>query len=366
MSGSRSERPTPRRVREARRRGQAPFSRELTAAASLAAGLGAAAAGSASVAHALIRGVASALREAMAGGVEPWPALAGALAVLARTSLPIAAAAGLAALAAGMLQTGGLFSLGVVRFRLDRLHPGSGIARLVSGERIAAVSLDLAKACAGVALGCWLLAAARPWIAASPRLEARALWSLLPAFATEVASPLAGLLVIFGAIDVALVRHRHRKSLMMTRDELARERREDEGEPRIKHERRRLHRALTAAVPARRATCLVVNPTHLAVALHHERGTDVAPLVVAKGKGEAAAWLRGEARRCGVPVVHDVPLARALFRLAEVGDEIPEELYEAAAAILVHVHGLSNGSGLGLGASARSPRRDAREGEPSR
>ena len=128
---------------------------------------------------------------------------------------------------------------------------------------------------------------------------------------------------------------------MMTREEVARERRDDEGDPRLKLERRGLHRALAAAAPLRRATCLVVNPTHVAVALHHARGAEDAPLVVAKGIGEAAARLRGEARRAGVPIVHDVTLARALFRLAEVGDEIPEELYEAAAAILVHVHGLA-------------------------
>lgn len=124
----------------------------------------------------------------------------------------------------------------------------------------------------------------------------------------------------------------------MSREEVARERRDDDGEPRMKLERRRLHRALAAAVPLRRATCLVVNPTHVAVALHHRDGADDAPTVIAKAMGEAAARLRAEARRTGVPVVEDVGLARALFRLAEIGDEIPEELYDAAAAILVHLH----------------------------
>jgi flagellar biosynthesis protein FlhB len=83
----------------------------------------------------------------------------------------------------------------------------------------------------------------------------------------------------------------------------------------------------------------VVNPTHVAVALVHRRDQGDAPRVVAKGTGVAARRLRSEARRAGVPVVHDVPLARALHRLAEVGDEIPEELYDAAAAVLAILYG---------------------------
>ena len=343
MSGSRTEQPTPRRMREARRRGQAPISRELTGAASLAAGLAVVTASSASVAGALAHGMSSALREAVAGANEPWPALVRALALLARTAFPVAGAAAAAALAAGLIQTRGLFSLEAVRMRFERLHPGKGLARLVSGERLLAIVLDLGRMVSAFLVGWRLLLAASPSIAAAPRLEPRVLARLLPALAAKMALPLAGLLVMFGALDFALARSRHRKGLMMTREEVARERRDDEGDPRLKQERRRLHRALEAVVPVRRATCLVVNPTHVAVALHHAKGTEDAPLVVAKGMGEAAARLRAEARRAGVPVFHDVALARALFRLAEVGDEIPEELYEAAAAVLVHVHGLSAG-----------------------
>ena len=88
-----------------------------------------------------------------------------------------------------------------------------------------------------------------------------------------------------------------------------------------------------------RATVVVVNPTHLAVALRHDRGGPDAPRVVAKGAGRAAARIRSAARRAGVPVVRDVPLARALHRLTEVGEEIPEELYQAAAVVLAHLYG---------------------------
>jgi type III secretion protein U len=126
---------------------------------------------------------------------------------------------------------------------------------------------------------------------------------------------------------------------MMTREEVRRESRETEGDPQHRGERRRLHRALLEAGPVSRATVVVVNPTHVAVALLHRRGLDEPPRLLAKGTGESAARIRSAARRAGVPIVRDVPLARALYRLAEAGEEIPPELYDAAAGVLLHVYG---------------------------
>jgi type III secretion protein U len=171
------------------------------------------------------------------------------------------------------------------------------------------------------------------------RLSPGALLRVVAAASLRIAVALAVALAALGAVDLLLARRRHARALLMTREEVARERKDDEGDPRHRAEHRRLHRALASAAPLARATCLVVNPTHLAVALEHARGSDEAPVVLAKGEGATAARLRRAARRAGVPIVRDVALARALFRLAEVGDAIPEALYEAAAAVLVHVHG---------------------------
>ena len=341
MTGSRTEQPTPRRLREARRRGDTPISPQLTAAASSLAGMAALAVTFASLSHDVARCMSSALAQSVGSAVDAWPALLRALTLLARTALPLGAAVSLGGLLAGTLQTRGFFSLEVIRVRFDRLHVGKGFARLLSGERLLATALEIVKAAAALLLAWRLVASASREIAAAPRLDVSAMPRLLQALVTSIALPLGGLVAAFGAFDLALALRRHRKRLMMSREEVVRERREDEGDPRLRFERRRLHRALAAAVPLRRATCLVVNPTHVAVALHHAKGTEDAPVVVAKGTGESAARMRADARRAGVPIVHDLALARALFRLAEVGDEIPEELYEAAAAILVHVHGLS-------------------------
>ena len=127
---------------------------------------------------------------------------------------------------------------------------------------------------------------------------------------------------------------------MMTRDEVRRELREDEGDPRHGAERRRVHRALARRGPRRARDGRRREP-------HPRRGrAPPRPRAATRrrassrrGPASRAARIRSAARRAGVPIVRDVPLARALHRLAEVGDEIPEELYDAAAALLAHLYG---------------------------
>lgn len=345
MSAGRTEAPTPRRLREARRRGEIACSRELTSAAALVGGVVACAIGGPAMARALAAGLRSSLAAASTAADQPelgrvaWPALAAAATLLARTALLPCSAAALAAAAAGALQARGLFAPGAVAFRLDRLAPGKGLARLLSGERWGGAALALPRAALTLGVGWLVTRRDLPALVQAPRLEPAALLRLLAPGAVRLALPLGLLLVAAGALDLAWAARRHRRALMMTRGERLREQRDEQGDPRLGAERRRLHRALAEVEPLRRATCLVVNPTHLAVALRHARGSEDPPVVLAKAAGPSAARLRREARLAGVPVVRDVALARALFRLAEVGDAIPVELYDAAAAVLVHVHG---------------------------
>ena len=123
----------------------------------------------------------------------------------------------------------------------------------------------------------------------------------------------------------------------MSKDEIKREHRESDGDPALKAARRRAHQeALTGATlgALKTASVVIVNPTHLATALKYSEDADeLAPAVVAQGQGEMAKLIVEAARAYGVPVVRDVPVARALNEL-EIGDEIPEALYEAVAEIL--------------------------------
>lgn len=338
MSSERTERPTPRRQAELRRRGEVAVSRELTGALSLLAGLGALAACGPWWLTALAGEIRGGLRAALTADRAPAGALLpAAFSVLRLSALPALAALG-AALAAGALQTGGLWTLAPLAPKPERLDPFRGLARLFSWARLAALGLGLLKAALvmAVVLHGWRTTAST--LAQLPRAESPG--GALAGLLWPLAWRLGGVLLLLGGADLLLVRWRHRRQVRMSRDEIRREAREEEGDPRHKAERRRVHRALAEAAPVTRATCLVVNPTHVAVALHHQRGSGQAPRVLAKGLGQAAARLRSQARRAGVPIVRDPPLARALHRLAEVGDEIPEELYDAAAAVLAHLHGV--------------------------
>jgi type III secretion protein U len=341
MSGARTEAPTPRRLRDARRRGDVATSRELTGAITLLAGVAALAVCGRGLAASLAAAMRHDLAEAVRGGAEPWPALLRALALLGRATAAPCAAATFAGAAAGAFQTRGLFTLQAVRFRMESLDLAKGVARLASGERLAAVAVGVAKAVAALSVAWVAVRAEAPDLAAAPGRAAGALLAGGAASAARIAISVGAALSAIGLVDLLLARRRLVRRSRMTREEVVREHREDEGDPRLAAERRRLHRALATAGPLRRATCLVVNPTHVAVALEHRAGGDDAPLVLAKGLGEAAARLRAGARRAGVPIVRDVALARALYRLADVGDAIPEELYDAVAAVLVHVHGTS-------------------------
>lgn len=337
MSGARNEPPTPRRLRDARRRGEVAASTELTAAAVFAGGLAAVAVGGPAIGAELARLLRGGLLLAAEQAPGPERVLRDALVSVLRLVVPVGLCALAAGGLAGALQAGFGFFPGALRPRLERVDPLRGLRRLLSPAQLLRAPLGLAKAAALV----WILAAwtrdAASALGQLPRAAPPALLRAAPGL-LGLALRLLVALALFVLLDYALARRRHRRALAMTRDEVRREQKEDEGDPAHRGERRRRHRALLDAGPVSGATVLVVNPTHVAVALRHVRGGDDAPRVVAKGSGRAAARLRSAARRAGVPIVRDVPLARALHRLAEVGDELPEELYEAAAALLAHLY----------------------------
>jgi type III secretion protein U len=338
VSGARTEQPTPRRLREARRKGDVVQSRELTGAAAFAGGLLGLAASAPSAARALARLVSAALAGAATTDASPVAVLRAAAAAVATLSLPAAGAALGAAALAGGLQAGFVFAPGALLPRLERVDPFRGLRRLLSPAHAAAVLLAVVKAAVLLAVAWAWLRAAAPALAATARLGPSGAFAYAP-LVLALAGRLAATFLLFGLADLALSWRRHRRALRMTPDEVRREHREEEGDPAHRAERRRVHRALVEAGPIARATVVVVNPTHVAVALRHDRASGDAPCVVAKGTGPAAARIRSAARRAGVPIVRDVALARAIHRLAEVGDELPEELYDAAAAVLAHLYG---------------------------
>jgi len=147
--------------------------------------------------------------------------------------------------------------------------------------------------------------------------------------------------LLLAGVDLALTRYRYHQRMKMTKEEAKRDFREEEGDPAFRARRRRRHRELAkgiAKVEVPRADALIVNPTHVAVAIRYRMGEDQAPRVTAKGKGQLAEIMRELAHEHGIPIVEDIALARLLYRRVKVGRAIPMETFKAVAAILAYVY----------------------------
>jgi flagellar biosynthetic protein FlhB len=169
---------------------------------------------------------------------------------------------------------------------------------------------------------------------------------LLPAL-TVVAGSLrnflwkaAFLFLAIGLWDLVRVQRRHNKSLRMTKQEVREEFKETEGDPQIKGRVRRIQRDLARRnmlkeIP--KATAVIVNPTHYSVAIRYEMESMAAPLVLAKGKNYLALRIRQIALDHQIPIIENQPLAQALYKSADVGQEIPPHLYRAVAEVLAYI-----------------------------
>jgi flagellar biosynthetic protein FlhB len=140
--------------------------------------------------------------------------------------------------------------------------------------------------------------------------------------------------------DYGLQRYRTMSSLKMTKQELTDEVRQNEGSAEVKGRIRRVQREMSRRrmlSNVKRATVVITNPTHYAVALEYRRGSMSAPVVLAKGQDLVAATIRERARKHSVPIVENKPLAQALFKSTEVGDAIPAGLFAAVAEVLAQL-----------------------------
>ena len=335
MSGDRTEEPTPRRLRQAREQGQVPRSRLFSGSFVLAAGSAGAALGVSAAAAELRAWTATLLGQ---GGSVPM-ALNQALSLLVRACAPALGGAVLGAAVAGLATAGWAPSAAVLVPRLERLDPLAGLKRLFTWRTLAELgrSVLVAALLGGVMVaGAWSLL---PSALRLPVLESPgAGFILLRPSALQVWWRALLVAAVIGLLDLMLARRRHRRSLRMSRDEVRREHREQEGDPRHRAHRRAAHRQLLLSGRAhgvKAASVVVVNPVHVAVALRWAPEECDAPYLVARGRAEEARAIRAEALALGIPVVRDVALARGLVQY-DVGEEVPEELYRAAAVVLQH------------------------------
>ena len=281
-SGEPTEEPTPKRLEEARRRGEVPQSRDLSSAA--------------------------------------------------------------AALAAGLLQTRGLLAPEALRPDLGRLSPMAGLGRAFGGQAALQVGKGLLKVALVGSIAWATVRPVLAGVAALAGAPASRLLAAMGALASRLAGRVALVALALGVADYLLVRRRHLRRLRMTREEVRREAKDAEGDPSHRAERQRLHREILEqrmVAEVRKADFVVVNPDHIAVALRYDQNGDAAPVVVARGERLVAERIKEVARQAGVPIFRDVTLARSLRDLPE-GEEIPAALYEAVAEVLRVVYTLND------------------------
>ena len=355
-----TEAPSQQRLEKAREEGQVPQSRELATFVVLMTG------------GAVLWWMAQSLGQTLSGIVRGGLQFDSGIArdsshVMAQLSsqfytaalalAPFLAMMVLATLASPLLLRGWLFSTKAFFPDFKRMNPLTGIKRMFSTQSLVELVKSLAKVgLLGVVAG-WLIWSNLDAIFSlsleAPATAVRHMGDLIG----KVFLLASGAIIFIVVLDLPYQLWSFTSKLKMTKEELRQEAKESEGDPQIKariraQQREMARHRMMAAVPT--ADVVVTNPTHYAVALKYSEGKMGAPRVVAKGADAVAAHIRELAAQNKVPLLEAPPLARALFRHTELGDEIPATLYAAVAEVLAYVFQLRHFQQVG-GAYPNAP-----------
>jgi flagellar biosynthetic protein FlhB len=257
-----------------------------------------------------------------------------------------------------MVLSGWLFTFQALQPDFSRLDPLKGIGRLFSWNSLVELAKALGKTVLIGGVAYWVIMhhkeAMFSLAGESVNQSIAHLGSLLGlTFLTIVSS-----MILIVAIDVPFQLWDHSSKLKMTKEEVRQENKESEGSPEVKGQIRRMQREMArrrmmAEVP--KADVIVTNPTHYAVALRYQDKLMGAPVIVAKGSALIALRIRGLGEEHHIPILEAPPLARALFRHGELGEEIPAALYTAVAEVLAYVYQLRSYE-AGEGIAPQPPR----------
>lgn len=355
-AASKTEEPTPRKLEQARAKGDVVKTPDLPALASLAAVAG------------VIAIMGGTLARNLAVAMRPFLADAGATSLAGHGGVPlfrnaimavapllvVVLAAAAAGAAGNLVQTGLMFTPDKLKFDFAKVSPLAGFKRLFGIDAGIQFVKSLIKVFLTAALAWWVV---KPHLVQLANLATLEPVAILP-FAADILRRLVfsvlGLMLVIAGADWMVQRQRHAARMRMTKEEIKEDHRQSEGDPHVKARQRqirhdRARRRMMQQVP--KATVVVMNPTHYAVALRYDPDETDAPECVAKGLDSLALKIRAVAEEAGVPIVEDAPLARALYRAVEIDEMIPQAHYEAVAKII----GLIMNAGTDVGRRAAAP-----------
>lgn len=340
---SKTEDPTPKKLEEARKKGQVPLSREINNWVMLVAGT------------IVVIGMGPAMMEDMTiimrqylDGTADLPSVPGGMGyvvvdalreILKALALPLLflmAAAFIGAFA----QVGPLFAPEIIKMDLSKVSPLKGFSRLFSMRSIMEFVKGILKLAIVTIVGIIII---KPYLTGIEHMVGLPVPTAMDEMKSLVTSLMIGILVvvfIIAGLDLLYQRHEHMKKMRMTKQELKDEYRQSEGDPHIKAKLRQLRQEKARArmmqnVP--NADVVITNPTHYSVALKYDPEKDDAPIVIAKGVNEVALRIRQVAREHNITILPNPPLARVLFESVEIDDAVPSQHYKAVAEIISYV-----------------------------
>jgi len=353
----RTEEPTAKRLSDARKKGDAPKSQEVTVTILLAA---------AALCLWLFAGPAAhKTASALKGFVDhphmievSGPAL---LAIFTNTAQTVGAALAMlgvvlmfGALAGNMVQARPVFTTERMKPSLSKLSPLKGLGRIFGPSGLVNFAKGLGKLVIMGALIGGFLWAERFRVVGLVGQDGAGVLQLSASLVLQLLVSVVAVMAVLAGLDFMWQSHAWKKRLRMTREEVKREMKETDGDPQVRARQRQTRdaRARQRTIAAvKEASVVIMNPTHFAVALAYEDGVNAAPICTAKGMDELALRMRQVARDHNVPVVENPPLARALHANAEIDREIPVAHYEAVAKIIGFI--LSRGGKSGARAGSR-------------
>lgn len=268
----------------------------------------------------------------------------GIIVVLAKTAFPVMFAIMLIGLAINFFQVGLNFNTESIEFKLDKLNPINGFGRIFSKRSLVELAKSFFKI---LVIGFFLYRFIHEQILAMPQFmffDLTTSLTLVAEIIFQMAFIVIGVIMIMALMDYGYQKWQTTQDLKMTKQEVKDEMKQSEGDPQIKGKIRQKQRQMAMArmmkeVP--KADVIVTNPTHYAIALSYQQGMS-APLVVAKGQDLVAQRIKEIAREARVPIIENKPLARAIYAAVQIGDVIPQELYQAVAEVLAYVYRLKH------------------------
>jgi type III secretion protein U len=337
-SGEKDQEPTPKRLKEARDKGQVAKSQDVNSTVLLVGTL-------------LYSAIIWPFALQWLGGLallsiklssEPFEAalpimMAASQNVFFYLVMPLMALVVVLGIASNFFQVGAIMSLEPVKPSLKKLNPMEGIKKIFSMKSLVEFLKSVAKILivgTVVVMAVWGLIGSLIEI---PFAGINGIFEVLPGILLPVTINTVIAYAVIAAFDMFYQQKQHIKGLRMTKDEVKREYKEMEGDPMIKSKRKQLHREMAMndqAQNTRKASVLVTNPTHYAIALYYEPGKTKLPVVVAKGEGTFALRMMEIAKEADVPIMRNVDLAQALYNHAHVDQYIPADLIEPVAEVL--------------------------------